>query len=319
MNSSAFSKSKIPTVLSMVVPVYNEAGNIRPLADAIKRSVDSLGIAYEVIFIDDGSRDGTWDAVTREAQADPRFKGLSLSRNFGHQHAILAGYSIAEGKAVISMDGDLQHPPSLIPAMLREWQNGFKIVHTRRISHRKKSAFKRLTSKTFYRIFSLLTQVAIPEGSSDFRLLDRQVLENITKFNDVEFFIRGVVNWIGFQATVLTYQENERFSDKSKYTFTRMVRLAVSGVVAFTALPLKIGIWLGLFMSFLAFLEIIYILIKYAQGVTVPGWASIVGIVSFLFGILFMILGCIGLYIANIHENLKNRPRFVIQQKVNIP
>ena len=315
MNSSAFSKSKLPTLLSIVVPVYNEAGNISPLVDAIKKSVDNLSITYEVIFIDDGSQDGTWDAVTKVSRADPRVKGLSLSRNFGHQHAIL---KLAKGEYSLTMDGDLQHPPSLLPAMLREWQNGFKIVHTRRISHRKQPAFKRLTSKAFYWVFSLLTQVVIPEGSSDFRLLDRQVLDNITKFNDVEFFIRGVVNWIGFPATVLTYQENERFSDKSKYTFTRMFRLAVSGVVAFTSLPLKIGIWLGLFTSVLAFLEIIYIFIKFVQGVTVPGWASIVGIVSFLFGILFMILGCIGLYIANIHENLKNRPRFVIQQKVNL-
>ena len=318
MNSTVFPKSKIPPLLSIVVPVYNEVDNIIPLIEEIRRNVDSLGITYELIFIDDGSRDGTWDAVNREARSDLRLKGLSLSRNFGHQHAILAGYSIAEGKAIISMDGDLQQPSSLIPAMLREWQNGFKIVHTQRISHRKKSLFKRLTSKAFYRFFSLLTQVVIPEGSSDFRLLDRQVLENIAKFNDVEFFIRGIVSWIGFPATILTYQESERFSDKSKYTFSRMVRLAVTGVVAFTSLPLKIGIWLGLFTSFLAFLEIIYIVVKYIQGVTVPGWASIVGVVSFLFGILFMILGCIGLYIANIHENLKNRPRFVIQQKVNI-
>ena len=308
----------MPVELSIIIPAFNEEKNIHPLLERIKQNVDKLALAYEIIIIDDGSRDGTWEEILKHAKEDPRVKGLSLSRNFDHQHAILSGYSVAQGQAIISMDGDLQHPPELLPDMVQEWKKGFKIINTQRISHPKTSLLKRLTSKYFYRFFSFISQVPIPEGSSDFRLIDRRVLESITRFNDVEFFFRGIVSWIGFPTTSLSYREDERHAEKSKYSLLQMARFAVSGIVAFTSIPLKIGIWLGLFTSFLAFAELIYIVVKYCQGVTVPGWASTVGIISFLFGIAFILLGCIGLYIANIHENLKNRPRFVIDEKVNL-
>lgn len=316
MNPSPLTQAALE--LSIVIPVFNEGRNIRPLLDSLKQHLNPLTLTYEIIFINDGSQDETWEEILEYAKQDPRIKGLALSRNFGHQHAILAGYTVTQGRAIISMDGDLQHPPKLIPDMIREWKNGYKIVNTQRMNHPTTSFFKKLTSKYYYRFFSFLSDVPIQEGSSDFRLIDRQVLDHLLQFNDLEYFFRGIVNWIGFPKTSLSYQEEKRSSDKSKYSAIRMIKFAISGIVAFSSAPLKIGIWIGLLTSLLAFAEIVYILIKYMQGVTVPGWASIVGIISFLFGILFILLGCIGLYIANIHENLKNRPRFIIYEKINI-
>lgn len=306
------------TELSIIVPVLNEQSNITPLLEDLRAHLQTLKTDYEVIFVDDGSTDGTWKEIAAAAGSDPRVKGLSLSRNFGHQHALLAGYTFARGRAVVSLDGDLQHPPELIPKMHAAWHQGFKIVHTRRDDSRHTPLFKRLTSRYFYRFFSLLSGIPVLTGSSDFRLIDRQVLDTILRFNDVEFFFRGITAWTGFPATTLPYTAQPRGAQKSKYSLLRMMRLAVSGIVAFTSAPLKMGIWVGFLTSFLAFLELCYILLKYLQGVTVPGWASTTGIIAFLFGILFILLGCIGLYIANIHEALKNRPHFIVNEKINV-
>jgi len=318
MNEENSEQPTLSIILSIVIPVFNEQGNITHLLNQLRDVLDKMHLTYEIIFVSDGSNDGTWEEIQKHAADDHNIKGLSLSRNFGHQHAILSGYTIATGEAIVSMDGDLQHPPQLIPDMIEKWRGGYKIVNTKRISNRKTSFIKKISSKYYYRFFSLISGLTIEEGSSDFRLIDRQVLDSVLKFNDLEFFFRGIINWVGFSATSLSYQEGERFSNKSHYSLLQMIRLAVSGIVAFTSLPLKIGIWIGLLTSFVAFVEIIYILIKHAQGVTIPGWASIVGIISFLFGILFMLLGCIGLYIANIHENIKRRPRFIIEKTTNV-
>ena len=305
-------------LVSVVIPMLNEAQNVVPLVQQLVAQLETFNAPYEIILIDDGSRDGTWGRIVALAQDNPNVKGLSLSRNFGHQHALLSGLRFSSGQAVITMDGDLQHPPELVKDMFSAWQSGYKIVNTKRLSHHRTSFLKRMSSKLFYKLFSFFSGIPINEGSSDFRLMDRQVLENIAGINDVNLFFRGILSWVGFSSTCISYQEGPRLSGTTKYSLGHMFRFAAAAVVSFSSMPIKLGIWIGIFTSVFAFLELGYIVIKYFQGVTVPGWASTTGIISVLFGIQFILLGCIGVYIASIHECVKNRPKFIVCKKVNI-
>ena len=304
-------------LLSVIIPMMNEERNVAPLVQKLTRELKDLDVPYEVILINDGSQDATWEQILSAAQDDPRIKGLSLSRNFGHQHALLSGLRFSSGKAIVTMDGDLQHPPEVIKELFAAWSAGHKIVNTKRLTSKKTSVFKRLSSLYFYKLFSFLSGIPVQEGSSDFRLIDRQVLENILGINDVNLFFRGILSWVGFPTTYITYQEGQRFSGKTKYGIKNMCRFAASAITSFSSMPIQLGIWVGIITSVFAFMELTYIIIKYFEGVTVPGWASTVGIISVLFGIQFILLGCIGIYIASIHECLKNRPKFIVNEKIN--
>lgn len=301
--------------LSIVIPAFNEMGNIKPLVERLVPVLASLGAAFEVIFVDDGSSDGTWTRISEVAAEVPAISGVRLSRNFGHQHALLAGMSIARGDAVVSMDADLQHPPEVIPELFKRWSSGDKIVFTRRRHDKHLGFFKRVSSRYFYRVFSSLSGVPMTEGSSDFRLIDRQVLNELLRFQDVDLFLRGAVQWLGFRdaASTVEFSVGERYAEASKYTIHRMIGFASRAVVSFSTKPLIIGIWLGVATGVLAFLELAYILYQVMRGVTVPGWASTVGIVALLFGVLFVILGVIGTYLASIHSALQRRPKFVVE------
>lgn len=304
-------------LLSVVIPMMNEEQNVIPLVEKLTQELKPLDIPYEIILINDGSQDATWEQILAAARNDPRIKGLSLSRNFGHQHALLSGLRFSSGKAIVTMDGDLQHPPELIKDLFAAWTSGYKIVNTKRLASKKTSWLKRLSSLYFYKLFSFLSGIPIQEGSSDFRLIDRQVLENIVGINDVNLFFRGILSWVGFPATCVPYLEGQRLSGKTKYGLKNMFRFAASAIISFSSMPIKLGIWVGIITSVFAFMELTFIIIKYFQGVTVPGWASTVGIISVLFGIQFILLGCIGIYIASIHECLKNRPKFIVNEKFN--
>lgn len=303
-----------PVDISVVVPVYNESANIPELLARLFAVLNTLGRRFEVVVVDDGSRDGSWQALTSASAGAPWLVGLRLSRNFGHQHALLAGLTVARGAAVISMDGDLQHPPEVLPQLVARWEAGDKVVYTRRINEERLGWFKRFSSRLYYVLFSWLSGVQIDSGSSDFRLLARQPLDQLLRFNDVDLFLRGAVQWIGFNnaSSTVEFSVGDRHSGHSKYGLRRMLRLASSGIVSFSRKPLLVGIWLGILTSFMAFLELTYILYSYLRGATVPGWASTAGIISFLFGVLFAILGVIGLYLASIHSALQGRPRFII-------
>jgi glycosyltransferase involved in cell wall biosynthesis len=306
------------TVLSIVIPLFNEEGNVPPLIKALEEAVAGIDKTYEVILVDDGSSDKTWSRIESAAQSNANIKGIKLSRNFGHQHALVAGLAHAKGAAIISMDGDLQHPLSLIKDLLEKWEQGYQVVNTFREDAKVASFFKRITSRYFYKIFSILTDVPMSPGSSDFRLLDRRVLDNLLKFQDVDIFLRGAVNWLGFSTVTIPYQAAKRFSGDSKYSLRKMFQFAKGSLISFSTKPLIIGVWIGVITSFLSFVEIIYIIFQYSQGQTVPGWASTIGVLSFLFGILFIILGIIGTYIARIHMALQARPKFVTSKLVNI-
>ena len=217
------------------------------------------------------------------------------------------------------MDGDLQHPPGKILDLFQAWRQGYKVVNTFRIDTEDTSAFKRLTSQWFYGIFFALSGLKMSKGSSDFRLIDQQVLQVLKQMRDADLFIRGIINWVGFPATTITYQAKKRLAGNSKYTLRKMVRFSVAGLVSFSSIPLRLGIWIGLITGFLAFVEIVYILIRYFQGSTVPGWASILTVMSFMFGVLFILLGIIGMYLGTISETLKNRPPFLINEVIGFP
>ncbi|MGH8509306.1 MAG: glycosyltransferase family 2 protein [Gammaproteobacteria bacterium] len=305
--------------LSIVVPMCNEEDSVHPLARKLVAVLEGMGVAYEIVLVDDGSRDATWERIARLAAEIPAVIGVSLSRNFGHQRALLTGLQLARGQAVVSMDGDLQHPPELIPLLYEAWARGYKVVNTQRRGEEAASRFKRFTSRYFYKMFSILAEVPMAEGNSDFRLLDRTAVDVLVNLKAAELFLRGAVQWLGLPATVVPFQPEPRIHGSSKYTLRKMLSFASDAVISFSTKPLRIGIWLGIATSFLAFVEIVYVLARYVRGETVSGWASTVGILSFLFGVLFIILGIIGSYLAWIHQSLQNRPTAIIRDSVNLP
>lgn len=303
--------------LSVVAPVMNEMENIGELVERVDQAVGDLGVTWELVLVDDGSSDGTWDEIVGEATEREEVRGLSLSRNFGHQNALFAGLRHASGKAIVSLDGDLQHPPEVIPRLFEEWRDGAQIVKTRRIASSDSSWFKRFTSRWFYRIFSVLSGLPAQEGASDFRLVDRAVVAAITKMRDPDLFLRGMVDWVGFETTTVSYKAQPRAGGQSKYDLKRMFRFATSAVVSFSVIPLKLALWIGFLTGGFSFVMIVYGIVRFFQGETVPGWASIVTFSALMFGMLFVVLGIIGLYLGSIHEAVKNRPRYLVEKGVN--
>ncbi len=305
-------------LISVVVPLFNEQDNVVDLVERLANTLNSLGKSYEVLLIDDGSGDATWIRITKAAaQHHPRFRGLRLARNFGHQAALLAGLSHTRGQAIVSMDGDLQHPPEVIPELIKAWTQGAAVVETRRHYNAQTSCFKTLSSAVFYRFFSFMSEIDMEEGRSDFRLVDRRVLDQVLAFQQSDIFLRGVVSWLDFPSTTIEFEAENRLHGDSKYTLPRMLRFAHGGIVAFSTKPLRVGIALGLVTSVLAFAALCYIISQYALGHTVPGWASTLGLLVFLFGVLFVILGVIGEYVGLIYIMLQHRPAYVIYEETD--
>ncbi|HEY3495422.1 MAG TPA: glycosyltransferase family 2 protein [Polyangiaceae bacterium] len=305
-----------PPELSIVAPMFNERSNVAPFVDAVAAVLEPAGVSYEILLVDDGSRDGTWEEIGEVSQRRSALRGVSLSRNFGHQGALLAGLNHARGRAVVTMDGDLQHPPESVLELLSAWREGYKVVNTRRTDSEDTSLFKRLTSRSFYWVFSRLTGVAMDAGSSDFRLLDRDAVQALIRLGDADLFIRGLVSWLGFHTKTIPYRAARRHSGVPKFTLKKMIRLSTGAMISFSAFPLRLGIGIGFVTSALAFIELCYILYAYLRGHVVPGWASVMTVMSLMFGILFVLLGIVGTYIAKVYEILKRRPRFVVGARV---
>ena len=314
-NGSKSNGQTHPTV-SIVTPAYCEAGNLLKLYQELVAVLSTAELTWELIIVDDGSTDGTWSEIFALHREDPRVKGLRLSRNFGHQYALFAGLSNAAGQVVITMDADLQHPPAVIPQLLRSWRQGSKIVHTVRIDHDNTLWRKKVTSRLFYRIFSLLSGVELSAGMADFRLIDRQVVNELLQFNEGHLFLRGLIHWVGYPSSKLEFRCRERFSGKTKYNFRRMLKFAWTGVTSFSVVPLRLAIILGSITSFTAFCGLAYAVWGKLFDKAVPGWASVVGIESLLFGILFMMLGIIGEYVGRILEEVRGRPRYIVHERL---
>ena len=305
--------------VSIVVPAYNEEANLAELYSELLKVLSVFGVSWELIISDDGSTDRTWDAIVALHAKDKNVRGVRLSRNFGHQYALYAGLSLAAGQAVISMDADLQHPPGLIPILVGRWREGYKIVLTVRLASDNVPLWKQSSSRLFYRLLSFLSAVRIEEGVSDFRLLDRQVVATLRQCREGGLFLRGLVPWIGHSSCKVEYQPQKRFAGKTKYSFIKMLRFAWNGIVSFSIVPLRIGVVIGIFTSLIAFGGIVYaVYSKFISGTAVPGWASAVSIISFLFGVLFVLLGVMGEYIGRIFMEVRGRPRFVIDELVGI-
>jgi dolichol-phosphate mannosyltransferase len=303
--------------LTIVVPVLNEQENVGRLYEELARVLPTTGCPWDIVYVDDGSTDGSWSAIMQLHEKNQSVKGIRFSRNFGHQYALFAGLSQAEGDAIVCMDGDLQHPPELIPKLVEQWSKGNKIVHTCREDPAKMPWFKKWSSRLFYLIFSFLSGVPLRSGMADFRLIDRQVAESLLQFREEGLFLRGIVQDIGFPSTTVRYRANERSSGQTKYGFIKMVRFAWTGITSFSLVPLRLSIVIGILTSLFAFYELgLAFYVKLFTDRAVQGWASAIGMVSLMFGILFILLGIIGEYIGRILIEVRDRPRYVIRQQI---
>jgi len=299
--------------LSIVIPSFNEEGNISLLYSQIEDAVGNLD--YECIFVDDGSSDHTFDEIKKLAAKDPRVHGISFSRNFGHQTALSAGLQAAKGDLVVMMDADGQHPPAVINELLKEQKKGFEIVNTQRLDTADAGAAKKLSSKWYYKILNMLSDVRIEPASSDFRLMTRKAVDAFLQFEEKERFTRGLVSWMGFSQSIIQYHAPERLSGESKYTLGKMIRFAFVGITSFSSKPLKFSIYAGIFSLNFGMLYSIYIIIMYAKGNTITGWASMMIVILFLGGIQLLSLGIIGEYIAGIFNESKKRPLYFIKDR----
>jgi glycosyltransferase involved in cell wall biosynthesis len=309
---------RTPPIFSIVVPAYCEECNLPVLYEELLSVLNMAAASWEILIVDDGSTDATWRQICALHRRDTRVKGLRLSRNFGHQYALFAGLANTTGQAVITMDADLQHPPAVIPQLLAHWYEGSKIVHTVRIDHQNISWFKRITSWLFYRIFSYLSGVNLSAGMADFRLMDRQVVDEILQLGEGGLFLRGLVHWVGYPSSHLEFRSRNRYSGQPKYNLRKMLQFGWAGITSFSLVPLRTAILVGVVTSLFSFGGILYALWGKFYDRAVPGWASETAIISFMFGTLFIMLGIIGEYIGRILEEVRRRPRFLVQERVGL-
>jgi glycosyltransferase involved in cell wall biosynthesis len=299
---------------SIVIPIYNEDESLRELHRRLCLVLDELDGTAEVILVDDGSRDMSYPIMIDISTSDPRFKVARLSRNFGHQVAITAGLDLASGDAVTVMDGDLQHPPEVIPVMAKHWREGYDVVYGV-MEQRAESWFKRTSARAFYRLLRRLTEIEVPQAAGDFRLVDRQPLDAFLSMRERNRYIRGMFSWIGYRQIGVPYKCPPRFAGSSKYSLSRMLKLARDGVIGFSNVPLQLVLNVGFIVSAASFLLGLFAIVVKATGVfAVPGWASIVVLISFVGGIQLVVLGVVGEYIARIYDEVKLRPLYLLTQ-----
>lgn len=304
-------------VLSIVIPAYNEEGCLAELLSRLKPVLESLGAPYEIIFIDDGSRDRTYSLLCELAQKYPEIAAVRLSRNFGHQAALTAGLTLARGQAVISMDADLQHPPELIPQMVDLWKQGNQVVATIRTETRDADASKKLTSTLFYKLINLLSPMPIIPGAADFRLLDRCAVDALNSMPEKTRFLRGLIPWIGFKQTQIPFSAPERFAGKSQYSYRKMVSFALNGILSLSAFPLRLASIIGLGVLFIGVVYGIYVVWTALTNThSQPGWASVILVLLLLGGMQVFAIGIVGEYLARVFDEVKARPLFLIAEIV---
>jgi polyisoprenyl-phosphate glycosyltransferase len=307
-----------PISYSLVIPVFNEEAVLPVLLRRIDLLLARLDGKAEVIFVDDGSRDSGPIVLQALVRRDPRFRYLGLSRNFGHQVAITAGMDAAQGEAVVVLDADLQDPPEVVEQLIAKWKEGYDVVYARRLSRAGESRFKRTTAHLFYRVLGSMSSVDIPADVGDFRLIDRKVLHALRQMPEHDRFVRGMIAWLGFRQTEVTFHRLERAAGESKYPLFKMARLAVTAALGFSDAPLRLAIWCGLVVSGLALLYGGYVLVLWMSNDSqlVVGWSSTIIVVSLLCGINMLMTGIVGLYVGRIHAEVKHRPLYVVQTQI---
>lgn len=300
--------------ISIVIPVHNEEGNIAPLVESINKAFESLRIPNELIFVDDGSDDGTYEAICKLRSKQNNIGLIKFSRNFGHQAAILAGLRASKGDAVVTMDGDLQHPPEVICQMVDKWREGFEIVHTKRLDqHNSGNDIKSVSSAFFYTVLRFASELEIESGMADFRLISRKALAPVIQSSESSLFLRGLSHWIGYNQATITYTAKQRLSGRPSFSVKKMTQLASSGIIAFSSKPLYCILPFGLIIASISIAFGVYaFLVRIFNDATISGWASLAVLISFLFGCLFIVLGILGTYLGAIHTNIKSRPRYII-------
>ena len=307
--------TEIP-VISVVAPVFNEAEGICSFVSAVVFELDRLSYAWEIVLVDDGSTDNTWEILQTLHTEDSRIKILRFSRNFGSQAAMTAGLRHTTGQAVIVMDSDLQHPPELIPTMIQHWQNGFHSVFTIRTYSEEVGFFKRLTSSVFAKIMNLLSQTSLQEGTADYRLLDRKVVDSVNLMGENARFLRAMISWLGFRQTGIPFKTQPRIAGTTKFSFAKLFRLSLDGITSFSVLPLRWITACGLVVATMSLFYAVYVLGEVLiTGITTPGWPTLVVAILFLGGIQLTALGIVGEYVGRIYMETKRRPLFIVQEK----
>jgi glycosyltransferase involved in cell wall biosynthesis len=311
--------SAVP-VLSLVVPCYNEAAGLASFWARAGDALSALGIPAEAVFVDDGSRDATFAVLSGLAARDPRVRVVALSRNFGKEIALAAGLDHARGDAVVPIDADLQHPPEMIATLVARWREGNDVVIALRRDRATDGLMRRWASNLFHRLFSTVSATSVPRGAGDFRLLARPVVDALRRMPERTRYMKGMYAWVGFRTATVDYDVDDRAAGRSSYSFLRLWRLAIDGIVSFSALPLRVSSFLGALFALVAIGYGAWLVARtMAHGVDVPGYASLMVVVLFLGGVQLLSLGVIGEYLGRIYDEVKARPLYVVRAKLGFP
>jgi polyisoprenyl-phosphate glycosyltransferase len=313
------SHRSLPESIDFIIPLYNEADAVTSFYHLLCQQVDRLSEAtLRLIFVDDGSNDETAEIIHHLSKADSRIHLLKLTRNFGHQAAITAGLDYADAQCVITMDGDGQHPPELIPDLLARYTLGYDIVLTQRITGSGKGFFKRVTSSLYYKILGFISDTPVLQGVADYRLLSREVVIQLRQMREYHRYLRGMISWLGYRTSVIPYSVSDRIAGSSKYSMRKMVRLSMDGIFSFSLIPLYIGIALGISFLVAAFIEAVYVLALWFGGFKdqlAPGWSSLMFMLLLVGGVLMVMIGVVGIYIGYIFQEVKERPLYILKQE----
>ena len=312
--------SKDNPLLSVVVPVYNEQEVIGETVKRLVGVLDGMSVDYEVVFVNDGSRDGTLSVLRPLCEADARLKLVNFSRNFGHQIAITAGMDMTRGDAVVVIDANLQDPPEVIPGMFEVWKQGYEVVYGKRVSREGETFFKKFTARVFYRFMARMTEVDMPVDTGDFRLIDRRVVDALRRIPERNRYVRGIVSWLGFRQYAYEYERHERFAGQTKYPLKKMLKLASDGLVSFSVKPLRWILGTGIVLSALSVLYLLYVLIASLCGAAMlsAGLYALLGFITLLLGVVMISLGVLGEYVGRIYDEAKARPLYIVSDTVNI-
>jgi len=303
---------------SIVVPLYNEELVINENYIRLKKVMDSVEQSYEIIYMNDGSRDKTKDIAEEICRKDENIKLINFSRNFGHQAAISAGMDLAQGDAIIVIDADLQDPPEVIPKMIEKWKEGYEVVYGKRIKREGDSFFKKLSAKMFYRVLKSMTSINIPVDAGDFRLIDRKVCDALTSLPERNRYVRGLVSWVGYKQTFVEISRQERFAGETKYPLKKMIKLAIDGITSFSYKPLAIAGYFGGLTSLIGLISIIGVIINgIVNKTSFLNFGLITAINLLMFGLVFISIGIMGEYIGRIFDESKARPNYIIASTVN--